>query len=123
VLPGARSDAASTTIELPAVVDWAVVAPAADEEQAPDGTMMSEQAASDAATGRDLPVLENCEAAAGQGRQWPTWRPRTRNAEGRLQRAAWRNQGLRFRVLACGAGSEHVRASRKAWNRLSLTRN
>jgi hypothetical protein len=57
------------------------------------------------------------------GPQWPSWRPRTRMAEGGRQRAAWRSQGLRFRILALGAGSEHVLANRKAWNRLSLTRN
>jgi hypothetical protein len=49
--------------------------------------------------------------------------PRTRMAEGGRQQAAWRSQGLRFRILALGAGSEHVLANRKAWNRLSLTRN
>jgi hypothetical protein len=46
-----------------------------------------------------------------------------RKAEGGLQRAAWRNKGLGFRVLARGAGSGQVLASRNAWNRLSLTRN
>jgi hypothetical protein len=59
--------AASTTIDLPAVVDWAAAGPAADEEQPPDRTKMAEQAAPDAARGKELPAPDNWAAAAPAG--------------------------------------------------------
>jgi hypothetical protein len=123
-LPGARSDAASTTIELPAVEDKAAAAPAADEEQSLDGATMAKQAYTDAARGRELPALDNWAAAApAGGTTMAELAAADSEGGGILQRAAWRNQGMRFRVLARRSGSEHVFASKKAWNRPSLPRN
>jgi hypothetical protein len=84
---------------------------------------------------REMPAPDDWEAAApvaeeplaGERRR-PSWRPQTRTAEGCLQRAAWRNQGIKsISAPARGAGSEHVLApspaARCAKHRLCRSQN